>query len=103
MAMASGARGTDDAPDDGPQHANFEPRIQRWRHVCMQLLHRTWVRGDWHDSGEWLKKVKARERALLNELRGHDTDDGRWIIADEPPPRRGSAHRPPRKGKQTGK
>ena len=102
-AMANGARGSDDAPDDGPQPTNFEPRIQRWRHICMQLLHRTWVRGDWHDSGEWLKKVKARERALPSELREHDIDTGRWIIADAPSPHPRSAHRPPRTHKGTGK
>ena len=102
-AMASGARGRHDAPDDGPQLTNYEPRVQRWRHICMQLLHRTWVRGDWHDLGEWLKKVKMRERSLRSQPSERDTDTGCWIIADAPSPYPKSAHRPPRAHRGAGK
>ena len=59
----------------------------------MQMLHRTWVRGDWHDLGEWLKKVKMRERSLRGQPSERDTDAGSWIIADAPSPCPKSLHK----------
>ena len=69
----------------------------------MQMLHRTWVRGDWHDLGEWLKKVKMRERSLQSQPSERDTDTGRWVIADAPSPYPKSVHRPPRTRRGAGK
>ena len=63
--MGERARGSGDDPDDwepvdDPASTFPEYTFPSWRQLCRLLLLRCWIRGQWHELGMYLQKLKNR-------------------------------------------